>query len=150
MIKVDVSLDELDRSIRGMLRHAANLTPAWKDARKPILEDQKRHAREQAGPDGPWAARSPFTIARMRARGSRRRPLGKLPRAVQVDMAPRSVRVKSRSRFSKAHQPDGAGTTRVGRGSVLPARPFLWASRQLLETVATIIAKRLGLNWPRG
>lgn len=146
LVAAEINLDDLDRSIRGLLRQAGNLGPAWKQAKKPILADQREHARAQEGPDGQWPARSPFTIARMRSRGKRRRPMGLLPRALKITMAPRSFRAESRVRWSMAHV---TGAT-VGHGVTLPARPFLWASRQLLETVAVIIAKQLGLRWPRG
>lgn len=143
-----LDLRPLERSFRGLTRAAGDLTAAWKEARRPTLADQRQHARDQAGPDGKWAPRSPFTIERARARGRKRarRTLGRLPGANMVKIGPRSLKVISRAKWSLA-QYLGA---RVGHGARLPARPWLYASRKLLETIAKIIGKRLELNWPRG
>lgn len=123
----------------------AALGPMWRDLKADMRADQLQHAKEQAGPDGKWPARAPSTIEKLRTRSASgrrrraRRPLGKLPGSTTYTATSRSVLGISRVPWSDVHQTGG----RVGKGHILPARPYLWISDGLAEKVARAIEKRV-------
>lgn len=136
-----VDLSWVERALTGLRN--PDLRPAWKAAKKPLRADQRDHAKRREGPGGAWPARSPLTQAR-RSTGSGKRKrarklLGKLPSALTAKHTRTSVSVMSRSKWSAVHQEGGT----AGNGARIPARPFLWASDKLLETVAGILSKGL-------
>lgn len=101
------------------------------DARK----DQREHADKQEGPDGAWPPLAPSTIerrARMAKTSKRnakpRKILGRVPAALTSKISAKSLILMSRiKRWSMVHQ-RGA---RVGRGSIVPRRQYLWISHNL-------------------
>jgi phage gpG-like protein len=108
--------------------------------------DQRDHAKKRSGPEGAWAPRAPSTVRKMRLDGVRRRPLGKLVQrgAVSYRATKTGVIGTSKIKWSGVHQDGG----RVGRGSVLKARPFLWLSKSLLVTserlLTNVYVRRFG------
>lgn len=100
--------------------HPAVIVAVARALRKPVRQDQTNHARAQEGPDGAWPARRT---------PSRRRILGRLPGAIRMEVRGPVIAATSKVAWSGAHQD---GPTRVGRGAVVPARPFLWLSDELL------------------
>lgn len=122
MGRIDVR--EVDLGLAA-LRDRRLVADIVRDLKKPLRADQRDHAKAQEGPEGKWPARR---------LGGRRRILGRLPSAVKVTGRNGVVTVASRASWSLAHQEGG----RVGRGAVLPARPFLWISEAMLAAAAQI------------
>lgn len=161
--RLDVS--DVERSFGNMQDAAKKLRPAWASLRRPMRDDQTDHARKQAGPEGKWPRNSAKTIERARQmrRGRRKamkaaktkakfsnktkrqfrasRLLGSLPnRTVKVfQLGGDGLVGESKVKWSGAQQ-DGA---RVGRGSRIPARPFLWFSDAFLAQAEQVIADHI-------
>lgn len=140
--EITVDIHDVEQGLDAMERRAHALGPVMKSLIKPVRDDQGNHRRAKEGPDGAWAPRAASTI--LRAHGKRkmsRSLLGKLPTAVQYVATAQSVTGTSRVRWSGAHNdPDGA---RVGRGSRLPGRTFLWLSNELQDLAESTIANAL-------
>jgi hypothetical protein len=102
----------------------------FKRLRKPMHKDQADHRDKQRGPRAAWPPLAATTRARYARLGYRRnrRILNRLPNARQTLVTAQELRMKSRVPWSMAHQ---NGPTRVGRGSILPQRQFLWISSSL-------------------
>lgn len=153
MLQLRVDLTHVDRGWDAVTAAARNLEPAYKALRKPLRADQREHAKAKAGPDGAWPAKSPITIAREKRRrrksgkrGRVRKLLGRLPTVVKLLADRRRVAAVSGVRWSAVHQDGG----RVGRGSRIPARPFLWASPAMLATARKVLAEHVTSAWIRG
>lgn len=151
-ISARVDISAVQRALGRMQAWGRDLRPVFRQARKPLMRDQREHKKNMEGPDGRWPARASATHARLGARGRvtgrkrrRGRLLGRLPTAVKLQLTRESLRVVSRVRWSGVHQ-DGAG--RVGRAPRIPKRTYLWASRKLLHEVADIIATEAVKGWP--
>lgn len=140
-LRAKLDLSEVDRKLAAMRASSRSLGPAWREVSKSMRLDQREHARDQEGPDSKWAARSPKTLAKLRRGGKRlsRRPLGKLVQAVTYKVTKLGVTATSRVSWSGIHQYGG----RAARGSVIPARPFLWLSEQLLAKAANILGAKI-------
>ena len=153
MIRATVGLTRVDRGITATGAAARDLTPAFRELRKPLRADQRAHAKAGAGPDGAWPAKAPTTIARERRRKRRasrrgrvRKLLGRLPAAIKVVAERRRVAAISLVRWSGVQQDGG----RVGKGARLPARPFLWVSPIMLRRARLIIGRHLTYAWLKG
>lgn len=165
MIDVDafVNLRDVENGLRRMQLAGYDLRPVFQRARKAVRADQKQHAQKQQGPAGQWASLAASTIAHRKQRTGkqgrkRRRPikskrlrkLGRLPGAFGIKITPRSIAAISKVKWSGAHQPRSlSGSTRVGHGSQIEARPFLWASTGLLQTVSRLAVDHLVGAWER-
>lgn len=139
-IDVTVDIGDVEEGLAAMERRARALGPTMRTLVKPMKDDQRNHKSAKEGPDGSWPARAASTIAR--AHGKRklpRNPLGRLPTAVAYAVTPSSITGTSKVRWSGAHQ-DG---DRVGRGSRLPARPFLWLSDEFVNLAERELADAL-------
>jgi hypothetical protein len=114
--------------------------------RKPMHYDQRDHRDRQRGPNGPWQQLAASTKARYAREGKRRnrRILAKLPNARYTIVNSRSIRMRSRVSWSMAHQD---GPTRVGRGSRIPQRQFLWISKRLKEEARRHFEAALWARW---
>lgn len=135
--------------------------PTLVTLKKPANVDQNQHDTAARGPDGPWPQLAPSTVARNRyartvgkGKGrrtirkghggsarliSRHKLLGRLPKARQSIVSRKSLIVRSRVKWSMAHQ---AGA-RVGRGSLLPRRQFEWISPWLKRQVVAAFERDL-------
>lgn len=160
MFSATVNIADALGDFARMEAAAKRLRPAWSSLRRPMRDDQADHAKAQAGPDGKWPKNSAKTVERRRqaARGRRRamkaaktkakfsnkrrqfragRLLGSLPnRTVKVQqLGSDGLLAISKVKWSGVHQEGG----RAGRGSRIPARPFLWLSdrfkRQVVEAI---------------
>lgn len=116
--------------------------------RKPARADQIDHRNRMRGPRGPWPALAPSTLERYARAGKRRnrRILGRLPVALQSIVSHNSLVMRSRVKWSMAHQ---AGPTRVGHGSILPQRQFLWISARLRDKARSMFEDALYSRWRR-
>lgn len=130
-VSATVDIGDVDKGIAAMERRSHALGPAFRELKKPMRVDQKDHGKQQRGPFGTWARRSPRTLEFYRAHGRKRipRPLGKLITAIKYTANAHSVTGESRAGWSSAQQDGGV----VGRGVRLKARPFMWLSRKLLD-----------------
>lgn len=164
-------MTEVDRAMADVEERGKRLAPAFREARRPLRQDQRSHARAEQGPDGAWPARSPFTEARRVARNRRvrttraiatysprqrgvarrrsvpKRLLGRLPGALLVVAGDLFVRATSRADWSGVHQ--RGGQAGHGRRVRIPVRTFLWLSDQLLATVRDILGNYVVKGWKR-
>jgi len=160
-----VDLEDFEAGLRDLGRAGKTLSPAFRKLKSPMRADQRAHARAEQGPDGKWAPRAPSTAADIsgRRRGARaanqlakgrgetarrRAPgrgkiLGRIPSAIVVRSGPGIVEVISRVSYSAIHQEGG----KVGRGSVLPARPFLWMSEAFIQQAMETFSTHLEQGW---
>lgn len=123
-----------------------DLKQVYRKLRKPMHKDQREHRDAQRGPRGPWAPLASTTLARYAREGKRRnrRILAKLPNPRYTIVTSAMLRMRSRVKWSMAHQD---GPTRVGRGSMLPQRQFLWISKQLRREAAREFRRALWARW---
>lgn len=142
-MRLDFTLDarEVERGFDRMSKAGrSQLGSAFKTIRPHMKADQRDHASKQAGPERHWVPRAASTMAKLRRGGRRaRRPLGKLASAIAYQSSAAGVFATSRVPWSRVHQDGG----RVGRGSLIPARPFLWISDKLLEIAINVIGRHV-------
>jgi hypothetical protein len=121
----------------------------FRKLRKPARADQRDHKYKMRGPRGPWTPLAASTLARYAREGKRRnrRILAKLPNALQAIVSEKSLKLRSRVRWSLAHQD---GPTRVGRGAIIPQRQFLWISRGLVRQARDEFKAALWRRWWSG
>lgn len=153
---IDASVDASD-VVRGLKKlGAVDAKEVLRELRKPFRRDQADHRKKQEGPDGSWVPRAASTVADIRRRaGGRRRArklgrprgkpigrgrlLGRLPGALEVKIEGKNLIGRSRVPWSLA-QFEG---DRVGHGSVLPGREWLWISDDFLDRAVEAIEKRM-------
>ncbi len=135
-VSATVDIGDVEAGLDAMQKRAHALGPAFRELKIPFKADQKDHGRRKSGPFGAWARRAPSTLAAYRASGKRRlpRPLGKLLSAITYAATTTGVSAESKVGWSDVHQDGGT----VGRGSKIPARPFLWISRRLLDVAEDV------------
>jgi phage gpG-like protein len=142
-----VSLSWVDAALHALRN--PDLRKAWREAKKPLRLDQRDHAKRQEGPSGAWPGRSPLTTARRsRGAGKRKRArklLGRLPSALTSKSTRTGVSVFSRAKWSAVHQEGG----KAGNGARIPARPFLWASAEVLEAISYVVSRHLKLTFEK-
>lgn len=167
MFESNFDLTEVDKALADVDARSKRMAPAFRALGRPMRHDQKVHAKAQAGPDGPWPARSPATEARrkkrnrrnkipkalrtisakpMRSRSTPKRVLGKLPAAIVVKTGPLFVRGYSRVKWGSAHYGARVGRHRRVR---LPRRAFYWISEALLGTARDVIGAYVVKGWKR-
>lgn len=144
MIEAVVKLSFVERALNTLRK--PDLRPAWKLAKVPLREDIRDHRKRQEGPGGTWPARAAATKERAGRNGRARRLLGRLPTALTIQSTRAMVAARSRVAWSDVHRTGGT----VGRGSSLPVRDFLWASKDALELIALIVQARLEQLFGRG
>lgn len=144
-LRVHVDLGAVEQGIARARDRAKARAQAFRSLKKPLRDDQRDHAKQKEGPEGKWPPRAASTIERARKRGKRlRKPMGRLPTAVAYRAGSGGLVAESRAAWSGVHQEGG----RVGYGSRIPARPFLWFSESFLrkaaEALLTPILRELG------
>lgn len=142
----DVDLRDLEEALRRIELAGYDLRPVFIRSRRAMRQDIKAHRKAQASPEGRWAPLSPLTIAKRRARKGkqgrkRRRPpkpigklLGRLPGAFNIVIGAHTMRAISRVKWSGA-QNEG---DKVGKRARIPSREFMWVSRAMVASVATV------------
>jgi hypothetical protein len=139
-LRCRLDVGDVAKGLEGLAAFGRDPAAAFRDLKKPLRVDQRDHGKQQEGPEGKWPARA-RQPGRRRARGGRRRLLGKLTRAIKGESDRLSVRAFGRARWSGAHQ-DGAV---IGRGAQLPQREHLWLSPEFMEAAqATFEEHMLG------
>lgn len=148
-VRIEVDPREVFAGFDRMAKQSRTLGRAFQLIKPEMRADQKDHASHQAGPDGPWPARASSTSAK-HARSGRRylgrrrrkrtaRPLGRLLTTVSYMASNAGVFGTSPITWSGVHQQGG----KVGRGAVVPARPFLWLSDRLVGRATTLLERTL-------
>jgi phage gpG-like protein len=163
---VETSVDVRDvlSGLKALKDRAVDLRPVMMPALLELAEDVVTHFRRQEGPDGPWPARAASTVERglqrrgfVRKRGARR---GQLTRrgerwsqhllgafrgigGYRAFAGPQDATIKAKGEWAGIHQFGGV----AGRGSRIPARPFLWASDAVVERTAEALSKFLREAW---
>ena len=146
MLEGKIDLRDVERGFAGLLRAGQDIAPLLREAKRPLKADQREHQRDQRGPDGPWPKRRVAGRNRGRKRRSRRRLLGKLPRLLTIRIIGGDTLVaRSKVVWAAIHQFGG----RAGRGARIPARPFLYFSRQFIDDIEQALAEYLAQRWRR-
>lgn len=158
-----VDTSEFDAATAAALKACRDLRPAFRELRKPFRQDQKEHAKDAKGPDGPWAPLARATLERRaadarakrraggglagKARRARRRRrvlkqrkvLGRLPFLLDVQVTRDSLIGMSKVLWGDAHF---SGKT-VGKGVKLPSREFLYVSDELARKVVDVLGRHV-------
>jgi phage gpG-like protein len=138
-INVDSVVDGIDAMLNGSSRSIRML-------RKPMKSDQLDHAKTKKNSDGsPWAPRAAWRVQKRgkhagkpkRRKGRTRQLLGRLtsPSTWQRTGRTWSAGYRSRADFSGVQQDGG----KVGRGSKIPAREFLYFSDKFMDEASEIV-----------
>ena len=157
------------RGFKEMIRRSKGIQKVLRKLRRPLQEDLKEHARSEDSPAGSWprrsrkaekrASRRRTRVVRGRERGAGKRVgarqavsfrggsqlLGQLPDTVVVRQRRGSLIARSPVPWSGAHN-EGA---RVGRGSRLPARPFVFLSPEFLGRAEVELADHVVGGWSK-
>lgn len=139
-VKAKVTPKKLELGpLRRLNLFAKDLRPAFRELRKPALADQRDHRKTKTGPGGKWPGLASSTRERYRqARRAGKRPprslLGRLPAALKISIDRKRMLIESRVPWSKVHNEGGS----TGR-ALLPARKFLWISKQLRAHVRRVM-----------
>jgi len=152
---MDLDLRDIDRATRRMLRRSRDLRRIWNRLKKPFRRDQKRHIVEQRGPDGSkFQGLATSTIQKKltrksytqkgRLRKSAQRKLGRILSAKLVSRAKmkasaKELRITAKGEMTAAHQHGGV----VGKGSRLPARPFMYVDDAMIKRLQSLASKGL-------
>ena len=147
---------DVERGLRSMVAAGKAPRAALQALKGPLKDDQKDHAKAQEGPEGKWKPRAPSSVERAkkgrgagskrRMRGPNRKLLATLPRrTITVKVQQRRILAMSKVPWAGVHQHGG----RAGKGSVIPARPFLWFSQAFLEKAQVALLARTILAWSR-
>jgi hypothetical protein len=127
-------------ALQGIVTQGAALGKAFKQIRPEMKVDQRDHAKAKEGPEAAWPPRAASTLEKLKANGKRsRRPLGRLLSAIEYRATAKGVTGTSKIKWSSVFITGGT----VGRGSKLPARPFLWISNSLLMKAGEILKAHL-------
>ncbi len=135
LAKFDMS--DVERGLDSLKARGRALAGAFRELVPAMREDQRDHAKSQAGPDGRWPPRAPST---RKSHGNMpRRPLGKLSTAVSYRAGSMGASAESRIAWSGVHQDGG----KVGNKATLPARTFLWISDRFLDFTVDVLGAKL-------
>lgn len=136
-VSASFDIGDVEKGLEGAQRAADRLAPGFMAAKLPMRMDQATHAAQHTGPESPWAAKAPATLAR---HSKPRELMGRLPKQVSYVATAESLTGTSRAAWS-----GGAITTggRVGHGAILPPREFLWMSDEFLSIAEDIFGDRV-------
>lgn len=142
MIGGGVDTRRVKKSIAGLSRRARNVAAALKAVRAVVRKDVRQHGTKGLGPDGKWPKRVRSKTGRSKRRP--RRLLGRLTTALDLKLVSnRELVVTSLVPWSNIHQQGG----KVGRGSRLPRRTFLWFSPWVIRQIREALQKHVGGGW---
>jgi phage gpG-like protein len=149
----------------GALRaRGRDLRPVLRNIREALKADVADHFGRNEGSEGAWAPYAPSTLARALAgRGMHRKrgkraglptkkgerwignQLGRLkfPSAHKITMRRDSLAMTAKTGWAGVHQFGGI----VGKGSIIPAREFMWASEGLQRAFQGAITDHLMDGW---
>lgn len=140
---VNIEIDEVVDGLDATGKRAHRLGPAFVEIKAAMKLDQREHREQEMGPDGKWSPRKASTLKseklHHKGRVVPRKILGKLPTAVTYKAIGSGAFGESKIRWSESQQGGG----RVGKGAMIPARPFLWVSDKLARTSEEIIERHI-------
>ncbi len=143
---IEVDLRDLDRAFRRMRRAGVDVRPAWRKLRPQLRADQRRHMSAMEGPSGAWRPLARSTVEkRMRVggrsgkftkKGRLRKPAQRrLARILSKRLLVKAKVVVTQDNMTITAQPKWAGIHQsggiAGKNSRIPARVFMWVSREL-------------------
>ncbi len=162
-----VDVRDVLKGLDAMRAAGRDLRPVFRQVRKDLKEDVQEHFFHNEGPDGRWAPYARSTLDRaLHRRGFRRKrgvqrghftargekwarnQLGRLkwPSAWKIKMDAQTMVMAARTGWAGVHQFGGV----VGKGSVIPARPFMWASDKMVTTFEHALVGHLLSGWMSG
>lgn len=150
-LNIDVDTRSFDTTTRRFARKAKNMTRVMRELKPLLKQDQQINTRMRIGPDNTrFDRRSAATRARNRwkRKGKRQRKgpmvdFRRLSGALQLGYGRDFVVARSRVPWSSVHQTGG----RVGNGTVLPERPYLYVSEKLQRIAAAKIKRHIRRSW---
>lgn len=145
-VSATVNVNGLLAALVGLKK--LDVAKALKELRRPMHADQKDHRDHEQGPRARWQPLASTTKASYARRGLRRnrRLLARLPNARTAQIKQDTLYMRSRVKWSLAHQD---GPTRVGRGSIIPNRQFLWISRGFMKETQRVFKRALWIAFKR-
>jgi phage gpG-like protein len=155
VIEAEVDASDLVAHFDEVARRAPErIARIFSSLRAPMRRDQREHADREEGPDGArWPARSPRTAEKVRIirRAGRQKGqrtfrytkieglLGTLPELTTVGVQRAAVFARPPSRMTFLAEVHTWGAI-AGRGSVIPARPYIYVSDELARFALAKIA----------
>lgn len=152
-IGVNIDMRAFDAAAKRALRYTSNLKPVWKKLKDPLKADQYKHIEKQIDIRGakfkPLAQSTKarrLTKKSFTKKGRLRKPAARklnkvlskrLVSATKTTMDPTALEMRRRVHWMDKHQ--GGGT--VGRGSMLPARAYLYIDQHRVNHAARLIIK---------
>lgn len=157
--RISVEAVEVYAGLKAMSHRGSHLHEVFKGLRPDLRRELKEHASAESGPEGAWKPRAASTLGRLDKRGAfktvtkreKRRKvdgvamsgplrsstskkalaetLGRLPGGVVTKVEPRALIARSPVAWAGVHNEGG----RVGNGTILPARPFVFMSDSFLK-----------------
>ncbi len=164
MTATTVDVRDVLRGFDAMRAAGKDLRPVFRTVREALRQDVQDHFERNEGPEGRWApyARSTLDRALQRRKFKRKRgasrghftkrgeswarnQLGRLkwPSAHKFIMDAQSLVYVARTGWAGVHQFGGT----AGKGSVIPARPFMWASEKLVNEFRHALIGHLLGGW---
>jgi phage gpG-like protein len=144
---IKIRLDGAVAGLRALSREAETARRAFFESlKKPAKEDLREHQKQQRGEQSSWPGLDADTRARgRRARRRRRGLLGRLPRAWKSYISPEHFKLRNMVRWASVHDEGG----RVGRGSQIPRRQFVFLGRSFVEDATAVWRDRVLRAWNR-
>ncbi len=151
MSSTHVDVSDVLKGLDGLRARGRDLRPVFRQVRQNLKDDVQAHFERGEGPEGHWPGYAASTLARALQRKGFRRKRGKLrgqltkrgerwagnqlgrlkyPSAHKITILRTSMAMTARTGWAGVHQFGGI----VGHGSIIQARPFMWASDQLQDT----------------
>lgn len=169
--KINFDDAAVQAGLEGMRYRGSRLHEVFKALRPELRDELKRRAKEESGPEGSWAPRAAATRQRLAERGAtktttrtqRRKKgfsgplrqttttkqlantLGRLPGSVTTRVTPRSLIAESKVPWAGIHNEGGT----AGRGSRIPARPFVFMSEEFLRQAQRDLADFVFQGWTK-
>jgi phage gpG-like protein len=155
-----ISVDDRDvqKGFDRMMSAAEKTRRFYNVMKPPVRSDIKQHGLDERGPDGPWPARDPDYVAgrtwkgrggkslKRRRKRAPKQMLGKLTKSIRMRATREALIISSPISWAGIHQDGGI----AGRGSVIPERPFLYLSDDLVEQASSVYAAFVKSAFPKG
>lgn len=141
---LDIDLDDVVDGFDDMIKAGRDFKPVFRRAGKRLRREIFISGSRKEGPEGKWDPLSKATLKRRREKRKRgQKPavaiLGKLRRAISIEYDNGAIRAVSKIPWSGVHQEGGT----VGRGSVIPARPHVYANDAFMDYLVEEIVKHI-------
>lgn len=166
-VELQWDLRDFRKGRKEVEARARQLAMVFRALRRPLIADLNAHAERESSPEGKWPKRSASTerelgrrrsvfVSTTRTRKTKRRKaqvtkaavrfntiLGGLPSTTVVRAKNFQVEAKNPVPWAHVHQFGG----RVGKGAIVPERPFVFISDQVAEAASNAIADYVADGW---